>query len=280
VNRPGTSSVGALRRLRDRAEELWHGERAVRVGMDRIYVDSLDRFVAAWRWKVGRAQKELRSLVTRVVRPGMVAVDVGANVGLLTFELARRVGALGRVYAVEPEREAFRMLSRSVGEAALSQVELRQVAASDRGGWMTLYVSLRDRGDHRIVPAEEERAVTTVRAVCLDDLLADETRVDFVAIEVQGAELSVLRGLKRTLAANPAIGVACVLCPALLRRAGVDVLALFEPLCNAGLQAHRIAADASLQPLDAAAAARHAEGAGRLPLFFRRPAPQEAKARN
>ena len=94
-------------------------------------------------------------------------------------------------------------------EAELAQVELRQVAAADHSGWMTLYLATGDRGDHRILPAEEERALVTVRAVALDDLLAEEERVSLVVIDVRGAEASVLRGMRTTLARRPAPKILC-----------------------------------------------------------------------
>src|SRR5581483_7769267 len=68
------------------------GERAVTVGRERLYADSVDRLLALLSWKLGLGESEERALVARVARPGMIAVDVGANVGLHALALARLVG--------------------------------------------------------------------------------------------------------------------------------------------------------------------------------------------
>jgi hypothetical protein len=145
---------------------------------------------------------------------------------------------------------------------------VRQVAAADYSGWMTLYLSAVDRGDHRIFQPAEDRRVVTVRAVSLDDLLADEARVDFVKLSVQGAEVSVLRGLRRTLARNPGLRLLCAVNPALLARAGAGCDALFEPLRDAGWMPHRLAADGTPEPVHASVLWSKALARGREMALF------------
>jgi FkbM family methyltransferase len=245
-------------------------DRAIRVGSGRVYVASADRALLALGWKLGCLGRLERALIGRHVRPGMFTVDIGAGIGLHTFDLARRVGAEGRVYALEPEPQSFRLLSRSLDEAGLVQVEARQVAAADRSGWMTLYRSERDGGDHRIFPAGDERPLATVRALRVDDLVAEEGRVDFVVLDVRGAETSVLRGMSETLRRNPGITLLCTLRPALLRHSGTGAAAFFEPLAEDGLVPHRIGRDGVAVPISAGAAWTSAEAAGALPLCLQR----------
>jgi FkbM family methyltransferase len=246
------------------------GIRPVKIGPDRVFVDSVDRYLAALAWKLGLSHRRVRRLIARTIAPGMVAVDVGANVGCYSVTLARRVGAAGRVYALEPEPGNVDLLTRAVGPARFPQVVTRQVAAADYSGWMTLYLSPVDRGDHRIFPAAEERRMVTVRSVSLDDVLAEERRVDFIKLSVQGAEVSALRGLGRTLARNPELRLLCAITPPLLARAGVGAAALFEPLRAAGLAPHRLLDDGSTQPVseDALWSAAQARGSV-LALFVR-----------
>ncbi|MGH7787985.1 MAG: FkbM family methyltransferase, partial [Candidatus Binatia bacterium] len=228
------TSVAALRALLRRQWRALRrrpiGLRAVAVGPDRVFADSVDRYVAALAWKLGLRDGPARRLIGREVQAGMVAVDVGANLGWYSLALARRVGAEGRVYAIEPEPGNVELLTRALGGGRLPQVEIRQVAAADYSGWMTLYLGESDRGDHRIFPAAGERRRLTVRAVSLDDLLAAAPRVDLIKLSVQGAEVSVLRGLRQTLARQPDLRLLCSVAPALLARAGAGADALFGPL--------------------------------------------------
>lgn len=259
-----------VNRIAARLDPLLGWPRAIRIGSDRVYVDSADRALRALSWKLGLYGRAERTLLSRLVRPGMVVVDVGANVGLYTLELARRVGAGGRVYALEPEARNFQLLSRTVSESRLGAVEARQVAVADRSGWMSLYVSPLDRGDHRIFPADDERKVTTVRAVTLDDLLAEEERVDLILLDVCGAEAAVLRGMRRTLERNARIGVLCWVCPELLRRAGAGAETLFAPLREAGLLAYRLLRGGMTPPVGETTAWSLAAAGGRAPLYFTR----------
>jgi FkbM family methyltransferase len=246
------------------------GIRFVTLGGDRLFVDSLDRYAAAMAWKLGWRDGAAQRLIAREVQAGMVAVDVGANVGWYTLALARRVGASGRVLALEPEARCFELLRRAVGGGRCSQVEPRQIAAADYSGWTSLFVSDPDQGDHLIIPAPEHRCPETVRAVSLDDLLADAPRVDFVKLAVQGAEVSVLRGLGRTLARHPELRLLCAVSPALLECAGAAADTLLEPLRDAGLLPHHLRRNGIAEPIHPAAAWSLARASGSAMLYFRR----------
>jgi FkbM family methyltransferase len=273
VGRPRSASpfpAAWLRRRLDRLRARAIGIRCVEMGSDRLFVDTVDRYAAALAWKYGWRDAAAQRLIAREVRPRMVAVDVGANIGCYTLALARRVGGDGRVYALEPEARCFELLCRATGGGRCIQVDARQVAAGEYSGWTSLYVAEADHGDHRVAPAADERRVVTVRAVSLDDLLADAPRVDFVKLAVQGAEVSALRGMRRTLARQPGLQLLCAVSPALLERSGYGAEALFEPLREAGLTPHRLLPDGTAEPVHPAVAWSTACTAGRLLLCFRR----------
>jgi len=246
------------------------GERAVTVGRERLYADSVDRLLALLSWKLGLGESEERALVARVARPGMIAVDVGANVGLHALALARLVGQGGRVHALEPEPRNRRLLERGIARARARNVLVHPVAASDKEGTLALYVSEANRGDHRTAPAPEARRALEVRAVTLDALLADEPRIDFVKIDVQGAETLVLKGARATLARSPGAGVLCELTPALLARAGSSGEELLSVLRESGLVPHRIARTGATEPISEEDALREAELSGYVNLYFAR----------
>jgi len=251
-----------VQRLLAAINRLPIGERPIRFGADRLYADSLDRWVAAVAWSRGWRERRELELIARVVGAGMVAVDVGANIGCHTLTLARAVGATGRVHALEPDPRNFRLLERAVREAGLTQVRLHQAAASDRAGQMTLYLAAANRGDHRLVAAEEARERVVVAARPLDDLLASEPRVDFLKIDVQGSEVVVLRGLRETLARNPGLTMLCELSPDLLLRAGVGAEDFFAPLRTAGLRPHRLIGNGDPAPVSEPDAWSAAESSG------------------
>jgi FkbM family methyltransferase len=257
-----------IRRVLAAINRLPIGERAVRCGGDRLYADTLDRYVAAIAWSRGWLAAGERAFIERTLRAGMVVVDVGANVGFHTLLMARCVGATGRVHAVEPEPRNFKLLTRAIEEAGYRQVRLHRAAAARTAGRVPLYVAGDNRGDHRLTPAAEARAQVTVSTVPLDDLLADEARIDFIKIDVQGAEVEVLAGLARVLASRPPPRLLCELSPDLLARAGASADAFFGPLRRAGLTPHRLERDGTPRPLSEGEAWRRAASRGYETVCF------------
>jgi FkbM family methyltransferase len=246
------------------------GERPVRVRGDLLFADSPDRWLAALAWKWGWLEALELGFVERVVARGAVAVDVGANIGLFTLALARRVGPEGRVHAIEPEPANARAIARAVEAAGYRQVRLHRAAAADRVGRLDLHLSGSNRGDHRTALRDGTRDTIEVSAIRLDDLLVEEPRVDFIKIDVQGAELAVLQGLERTLGAHPEVRLLCEICPWILRDAEVTQERFFEPLRRAGLHPHALGRRGDLERLDEDRAWGWAESKGYANLVFQR----------
>ncbi len=135
--------------------------------------------------------------------PGGVAIDAGAFIGRHTLAYARAVGLQGRVVAVEPLVANFRLLEDNVRWNGYRQVHCVQCALGRETGevWLAYERETSTASVMRDLPHRERVAQRT-----LDDLLAelDIARIDVFKIDVEGAELAVLEGSTRTLAASPA----------------------------------------------------------------------------
>jgi FkbM family methyltransferase len=153
----------------------------------------------------------------------MTVLDVGANVGQMTLELATLVGPSGRVLAIEPGRGTLELLRLHLRENRLTdRVEVVEAACADmHGGEVEFFVageSAESVGSghtmagvdaiHRGAP---EMAVHRVRCarVSIDGLCSERNlRPDVIKIDVEGAELHVLRGARQTLSsARPRVRV-------------------------------------------------------------------------
>jgi FkbM family methyltransferase len=147
------------------------------------------------------------------VTPGMVALDIGANVGAYTVLLAQWVGKSGRVYAFEPAGPAFHGLVRHVALNVQDDVvRPLAVAVSDHEGNGTLIVAA-TAGESRLAGVRDQSSAVTVPVTTIDRFCTrEDIQPSFIKIDVEGEELAVLRGARETI-----------------RRAG-DRLALFVEL--------------------------------------------------
>ncbi|MCW5850982.1 MAG: FkbM family methyltransferase [Anaerolineae bacterium] len=141
------------------------------------------------------------SLFARLLEPGAIVLDIGANVGIYTLIAAQRVGPTGRVYAFEPDRENFALLKQNVAANGHTNVVLMQNAVSDRPGELRLYVNAHNRGDHRTYQADDTqlRDSYSVRAINIDGALPADVTPSIIKMDIQGYELYALRGMRNTL---------------------------------------------------------------------------------
>jgi len=128
-----------------------------------------------------------------------VFVDVGANIGKYTVALGRRLSGKGKVVAIEPEDYNYELLGRNVELNGLDNVTLEKCACYSRNGTMNLYLNPTRRGQHSLLVRNGKRASIKTRK--LDDILADNqvTNVKLIKIDVEGAEIEVLKGAVSTL---------------------------------------------------------------------------------
>jgi FkbM family methyltransferase len=148
------------------------------------------------------AEQEVE-LLLRLVRPGDVAVDVGANVGTHAVALAARVGPAGKVIAFEPQGPVFELLRLNAVRNAPGTIEVRRQGVAGAPGVMVVprldYSAHVNLGAIALAPvgAHPAAEVDEVEVTSIDAL--DLARCDFLKLDVEGMELAALRGARRTL---------------------------------------------------------------------------------
>ena len=131
---------------------------------------------------------------------GDVFFDVGANIGYYSVIASSQVGASGRVFAFEPEPLNYELLNRNIRLNALNNVQTIPKAVTHFSGSSYLYLCEDNKGDHRLFDSGDKRARVAVECVDLDSFVESMgTRVDFVKLDTQGSEASILKGMQRTL---------------------------------------------------------------------------------
>jgi FkbM family methyltransferase len=139
----------------------------------------------------------------QVLRPGSAFVDVGANVGYFSILAGQLVGPRGRVYAFEPSQRNCTMMQLSANLNHLDNLDIYPFAVADEGTTVVYDALLGSNGiigqgleaDDLDIAALAHK--TLVRAVRLDVVLGERTRVDVLKMDVEGAEYRALLGAER-----------------------------------------------------------------------------------
>ena len=157
-------------------------------------------------------EPELTAAIERAVQPGWSCADVGAHVGNITETLVRLVGAQGRVVAFEAHPTNAEQLSDRFRHART--VEVVNAAVSDgTAESIALYAGRHDNSTEwnvlgHDVAGTPTRRVLEVPAVSLDGWFSPGEPLQFVKIDVEGAEGLVLAGMRRLLReARPVLAV-------------------------------------------------------------------------
>ncbi len=127
-----------------------------------------------------------REILRGLIRPGLAAIDVGANIGYYALMLCHYLGTSGEIICVEPEPQNLVELRRNIQANHLTNVRILAAAAAAEDGSAGLLVGI----NGRMISAD--RGDLNVKTITLDSLAGQP--IGFVKIDVEGYELDVLRG--------------------------------------------------------------------------------------
>jgi FkbM family methyltransferase len=182
------------------------------------------------------------SKFNEILRSGDVVVDIGAHIGYYTLLAARIVGPQGRVFAFEPEPSNYGLLLRNIEANKYQNVTAIRKAVSDRDGHSTLFIA--GPSTHSLVPKPD--ALSTDRTIEIETVTLDshfsqddvkelESRISLVKIDVEGAEMMVISGMRRVMK-SPRFAMICEYNPTFLTRAGMDPSHFLSSLYDDGFQ--------------------------------------------
>ena len=169
---------------------------------------------------LGGERQTLEFLIGKL-RPGDCVYDIGAATGLYTVLLAKAVGERGEVVAFEPEDHTYERLREHLDLNQLTNVRAFQVAMGEAEGKVCLSPG-EVAGLARIIQSGEQTAGTGIieRAQVVNgDSFVEAQNLRLpraVKIDVEGYELAVIGGLRRTLAQPQCELVCCEVHPSLL----------------------------------------------------------------
>ena len=146
-------------------------------------------------------EPHIMGFLARELQPAHVFLDVGANIGYFTVQCAALVH---RVVAFEPVAKAHGYCAMNIEMNGLRNVELRQCALWHEDALLEIRSDESCLGSSSVAAVPGETSLETIRGVSLDNLVRcgnlDLPRLDVVKMDIEGAELSALTGMRDTIA--------------------------------------------------------------------------------
>ena len=168
---------------------------------------NLSDLIQSYVFHFGVWEPEISHLISEILQPGDVFVDVGANVGYDTLLGSSLVGSRGQVIAIEASPTTFDELKKNIALNNSTNIRTVNAAVSDRVGKLDLFdMSARNRGAATTLAGRGGKLIASVDALPLGQILTPtEMRgVRLVKIDVEGAEPMILNNIVDNIEAFPA----------------------------------------------------------------------------
>jgi FkbM family methyltransferase len=138
--------------------------------------------------------------IQRYVRDDSIVFDIGANIGIYTLWLSQFVGASGRLVAFEPDPLNYQRCAENITRNRLQMATLEQAALSNHSGKLQFSAG-EDLENHLIPQGAASDSSVYVQATTLDEYCGSHQieTIDFMKVDVEGAELMVLQGASNIL---------------------------------------------------------------------------------
>jgi FkbM family methyltransferase len=195
----------------------------------------------------GTYDLDLHLGLQRLLKPGMVAFDVGANLGEMALHMARLVGSGGQVWAFEPVPAIHQRLLGHIQRNNVGNIiHAVDLALSDQTGAAALaapdeHADNQGLGSIANLTAKAGPVRTTIPTITLDDFVAQHgiSRIDLMKIDIQGAEPKLIAGGTQTLS-RFAPDLLMEFSPDDLRHTGTTSRDLAVQLSELGYQIHAL----------------------------------------
>jgi FkbM family methyltransferase len=251
IARQAQTSAAALPAAKPGAVYVGHGMALTKV-LDRflMYVDTRDLSVAPSFLMGDRWEPAVTSLFDAFLKPGMTAVDVGANFGYFTLLAGTAVGPQGLVYSFEADPRNFEILRQNVLVNWLNdRVRVHHCAVLDTRRQIEFYKDEKFLGCSTLFVAQPDHPSferVSMEARPLDEMIPGP--VDFVKIDAEGSEPLILAGMHGVIRRSPRIKIVMEFNVHCLQTAGVDPVNFFRQIEDLGLASSIVNAAGALRP--------------------------------
>jgi FkbM family methyltransferase len=161
----------------------------------------------------------IHPILKKIIKSGDNVLDVGANIGVLTLYFRSLIGDIGKIYSFEPDPVSFSILKKNIVENSLENIIVENKAVSNKNGSIGFEVSESTTAG-RIKEYDDQ--TLKVNCVTLDSYFSEKlTKINFVKIDTEGFDWTVLEGMKNIISSNPEIKLMVEFHSTLLNESGI-----------------------------------------------------------
>lgn len=148
----------------------------------------------------GQIEAGTQGILASNLRPGMVFYDLGANIGLFSMLAARLVGVQGKVFSFEPDPKVAQRLRENADRNRFKNITVVASGVWSSTGMLAFHAADSASPDHGTGKFMAGDGGKLTDCISIDDFVKTQPPPDAIKCDVEGAEVEVLRGARRTLA--------------------------------------------------------------------------------
>jgi len=219
----GLGKIPLFKKMRDAIYVLLRPKSVTQIEVEgiKLLVDPVDESIGKLFLVHTRYEPTETDLIKSILKPGMTFVDIGANIGYYSILASKCVGENGKVFCFEPAPSNFSFLQKNIEANSAKNIVAIQKAVSDQKGTLHLFMDEHLSGGHQIFNSGIKSKSVEVETISVDEFFQNEnSKIDLLKIDIEGAEMFALQGMKQTLAANPQMNFITEFYPKMIERGG------------------------------------------------------------
>ncbi|MBM4166174.1 MAG: FkbM family methyltransferase [Ignavibacteria bacterium] len=219
----GLGKIPFLKKLRDFIYNLFRPKSVTQIEIEgiKLFVDPEDEAIGKLFLVHTRYEPTETDLIKSILKSRMTLVDIGANIGYYSILASKCVGEKGKVFCFEPAPSNFSFLQRNIVANNARNITAVQKAVSDKKGTLELFMDEHLSGGHQIFNSGLKSKSVQVETISIDEFFQNQnTKIDLLKIDIEGAEMYALKGMKQTFAANPQLKLVTEFYPTMIEQCG------------------------------------------------------------
>jgi len=208
----------------------------VEIDKQKMYLDSSDSL----RLSINDTYEEFETkIVKKIIKPGDVVFDIGANIGYYTLIFAKLVEPSGKVFSFEPEPTNYELLKKNVKINGHTNVDFFNKAVSNLNQTTKLFLDKKNKGGHSLINAIEDRTSIEIESIRIDDHFKNK-KIDFIKIDIEGFEFEAIKGMSELLKKLSTVKIMTEFNPYLLEKSEIQPEEYLKLLKNLGFTIYNL----------------------------------------